>query len=77
MEQIRLSVEFRMPDIPANVTKQEMEAMKQVHMMYPSRVLKAVMDMVMTDGIEVVASQIQRSSDIHIKTDIKIPDIRH
>lgn len=73
MEDIRVSVEFRMPDIPARVTEQEMTEMLQAHALYPGRIAKAVTDMVLADGIELLAVQIQREHDVH--KILQVPDI--
>lgn len=73
MERIMINIEFKMPDIPKNLTSQEIVEINQERILYPSRVVQAVMERLMIDGIEIISSQIHRSG----KKDIKVPDIRH
>lgn len=76
MENITVNIEFRMPDIPANVTAQELEAMKQERTLYPSRVVQTIMEKIMTDGMEVISSHILRDGNIHAKREISVPKVR-
>lgn len=75
MENIRVSVEFRIPDIPVKMTEAEMAEMLLAHTLYPGRIVKKVTDMVLEDGIELLAVQIQRTNEVSQKSDIQVPDI--
>lgn len=77
MENIRVSIEFRMPDIPEKIEEEEIEELKQARTLYPSMIVHEAMEKIMASGMEVIATQIQRGGNLCVKTDIHVPDIRH
>lgn len=60
MEKIRISIEFSLPPVMAELDRKEMEASIECRRMVPSQLAGKIIDMIVECGLETEALQIQR-----------------